>query len=1347
MPNWQDALWEHHCLFQDAVNYYTLMLAALAYDDVEQNSNDSNDEEINIIKSWAKQVECAWESATKKSKNFDGPHKRISKIIGLEPEKSNFKECVKKILKNCSPNAQIRLAALIQLLKETKGAKLNQVAADRLSWLCSDKLDAATSEENAEQGKKIKEAILAIHNARDDKQLKDAVEKFLDPYNFIKKYPNKKSSEKKFIDFARKKFDKLCKKNDNKDLEPLEEDFCKKAKEFCKNNIIYDCERRTKPVFPYALVLKIMPDIRIAEKFKKMTTSLYKKFSKTSQNTATGGNNENDFEKLRFLNNNKNPFEYFSNIVMKKGENRAAWFEFDKMAFIEALNHPHRFYEDTLERNKAAKKIAEIISAMESKGMEIKSDDENEDDNGNFIPGFSGDNRIELIKNLVRNNLAYLADVDGTESTNGTIEYSIDDGTIRGFDKIREKWMKISEPTEEKLRNIVDEEQAAHRYDFGSAPLFNELAKKEFWPIWKEKGTEDYHSKAPLKDWIKYNNFKKELKQKQRPIKFTPAHPSHSPRYFDFTKKSTKKKNGNSKKTTTNPLYVKHEINSLRFTAGIAIKENNLYKPTVLRFTYSAPRLLRDHLRSDDENQLSSLSDVTWLQPMMEAIDFTIQDPPHANFDNAKISLMPEALDNFQIIFPIEVETEKLHNIVSKKNWEKQFLFGGEENISHLMWPTDKKKYPPEKFWYEKCQRFSCLSVDLGQRTAAAIARIEVEAYNSEPQGKYRFIGETKQKKWFAKIIRTKILRLPGEDQEIWREKSKLEKGSERFSFREELFGSKGRSSTEEENKEARDILRQLDIPEKEIMPDEWEKSLSFPEQNDRLLAAVKRAQYRIRRLHRWAYLLNSNHCNEVKEKVKEEIKDSKEEDFALLLDENKRKEKIESLIINKQKSLTSSLVKIANRVLPLRGRSWIWEESSFMLTQKGAPLQNVRIRGQRGLSIDRIEQITELRKRLQSMNKTLRRKIGEKPQKYDSIPDCCPDILEKLDHIKEQRVNQTAHMILAEALGLKLAPPNRSKDKKDYKHGSYKTILNKNGEWIGPVDFLVIEDLSRYRTTQGRSRRENSRLMKWCHRAIRDKLKDIMKVFFAPVFKENPPLLETPAAYSSRFCSRSGVAGFRAIELAPGFEKKAPWQWMLEKESKTNEEDKPLSKLLEYFKEIKQYNLKIPPKLLAPIAGGPIFVPACKIIPEKGNSKKGILSPKIAQADINAAINLGLRAIASPSVWEIHSRLRSKNEKGELIANEKRKFGNDKIRITCNNNGNSDNKHPNFFADFGNIADWGKASLEKPNSSSEKLQFPNLVLGKALWDSVEKKQWEICNEINKKRIDGWKKKYKKNMS
>lgn len=70
---------------------------------------------------------------------------------------------------------------------------------------------------------------------------------------------------------------------------------------------------------------------------------------------------------------------------------------------------------------------------------------------------------------------------------------------------------------------------------------------------------------------------------------------------------------------------------------------------------------------------------------------------------------------------------------------------------------------------------------------------------------------------------------------------------------------------------------------------------------------------------------------------------------------------------------------------------------------------------GQRGLSIERIEQVEELRKRCQSLNQMLRRNIGCAPKasRDESIPDPCETILAKLEEIKEQRRNQTAHMIL----------------------------------------------------------------------------------------------------------------------------------------------------------------------------------------------------------------------------------------------------------------------------------------------------------------------------------------------
>src|SRR5204862_6459922 len=117
------------------------------------------------------------------------------------------------------------------------------------------------------------------------------------------------------------------------------------------------------------------------------------------------------------------------------------------------------------------------------------------------------------------------------------------------------------------------------------------------------------------------------------------------------------------------------------------------------------------------------------------------------------------------------------------------------------------------------------------------------------------------------------------------------------------------------------------------------------------------------------------------------------------------------------------------------RCREWAWNphpESKaranrchlLEIVESQSPMP--KIRGQRGLSLERIEQIEELRRRFQALNQTLRRIPGKPPEKSrdESIPDPCPDLLDKLDRLKEQRVNQTAHMILAQALGVRLATP-----------------------------------------------------------------------------------------------------------------------------------------------------------------------------------------------------------------------------------------------------------------------------------------------------------------------------------
>jgi hypothetical protein len=628
--------------------------------------------------------------------------------------------------------------------------------------------------------------------------------------------------------------------------------------------------------------------------------------------------------------------------------------------------------------------------------------------------------------------------------------------------------------------------------------------------------------------------------------------------------------------------------------------------------------------------------------------------------------------------------------------------------------------------------------VDLGQRDAGAFARLSV--FSRKPEGSSRFIGKTGDKSWYAKVSRQGLLRLPGEDARAWRAASKLDP-DEGPAFREELFGDKGRSATLAETEDASALLLGFEIPEDGFMPEGWRQSLSFPEQNDKLLFAARRALSRVRRLHRWAWFLEEGKrpdaaFDEILECDDPVVAPPATVEMARSKDRGLKRDLHEALD-RRQKTLVHLLERLANRIVPLRGRSWRWtthpdKADCFRLCMAGPAIPGVMIRGQRGLSMKRIEQLTELRKRLQSLNQTLRRKAGCKAplRRDDSIPDCCPDLLEKIDRMKEQRINQTAHMILAEALGLRLRAPKPDKKQSKHEcdlHGQYEKVAS-------PVDFIVIENLSRYLTSQGRAPRENSRLMKWCHREVRQKLKMLCEIFFPPCDrwqgKDVHPLLEAPAAYSSRFCSRSGVAGFRAVEVTRGFENGYRWKWLKDKvgaDGKPSAEAKHIAEVAQMFNTAENGSGKSV-TLLVPMAGGPIFVP----ITDEGDARA--LAPKVVQADINAAINIGLRAIGDPLEWSIHQRLRTRRDKKGLFCREKRRFGADvgpAVEWSDQGDDKDSSENPNFFADFARCANWGKARLAGQSAPGE---VP-LASGKALWGAVKSSQWERCLSLNHKRL------------
>jgi hypothetical protein len=1105
-------------------------------------------------------------------------------------------------------------------------------------------------------------------------------------------------------------------------------------------------------------------------------------------------------------------FDYFTNLALvssdgdEERDTRAVWFVFDLAAFIEAIKAPRRYFADTIKRESAADRFRQQIAAMDGKGREASSTDEDSEP----LRGFESDERIRLLKIIVQDKLKWIAEAEGDASVAGTKEYTIRERTVRGFSEIKRHWRSAVESgnaTEKRLLEILAKEQTDHRDDFGSAPLYRELAKPEFHPIWRDDGTQPWHAEDPLTAWLQYKDLQSDLADKERAIRFTPAHPKYSPRFFNFPKTPEKVQKKQSKKTPKPGLSSRHDAGQLSFTTGIILRSDHGLAPTVVRIHYSAPRICRDQLRSNGD---TNLYEAPWLQPMMAALGLD-KSPERVNFANCRITLQPTDESDIQLTFPIEVNIEKIKAGVSREAvWENQFnLYPDGENFynSSLRWPHEKQRAKPPVPWHEQLNSFCCIATDLGQRDAGAFARLSVLGGSDFGKRPSRFIGEAGGKKWRAALERSGLFRLPGEDAQVWREKSgkdgeNSEDSGKPFDFREELWGERGRPARDWEADDTAELMRLLEVPpedkERSLLSEGWRELLSFPEQNGKLLVAMRRYQSRIARLHRWCWFLKDDDkqkqtaCDEIAECedtrliLAEQIAQAKKHDPRLQTE-------LESQLQKRLELAAVLLVRIANRVLPLRGRSWHWEKhpaskaenTLHHLTQNGPKLDTkerpVWLRGQRGLSLERIEQVEELRKRFQSLNQTLRREVGGKPpiRRDESVPDPCRDLLDKLDNLKEQRVNQTAHMILAEALGLRLAPPPANKKalrlQRD-QHGTYEKILDKSGKWIGPVDFIVIEDLKAYRTSQGRGRRENWRLMQWCIGHMRDKLKLLCEVFGLPI-------LETPPADSSKFCSRSGVPGFRAEEVTTAFTQRE-WAWLAGKKDEQGNPKPEAQRLLDLDRELSEAQTELErswkekkrpqpcPKrtLLVPTRGGPVFVPIVDKV------EGADLSPAVVQADINAAINLALRAIADPKLWAIHPRLRSQREGGDksgkakkqkakqevsgtpteikLLTREKRKFGEAGKPLTIKRASDAkpdDTRQPNFFADLAGLNDLA-AQLANKNQReyswltkewtfaeiSGETSAPTLVHSKSFWGTVKAKQWERIQAINTARLAAW---------
>ncbi len=1002
------------------------------------------------------------------------------------------------------------------------------------------------------------------------------------------------------------------------------------------------------------------------------------------------------------------------------------WKEFDIAAFKYALTALNQIEEKTKERANDAAVIRNRLAYMRGTTTKFTGATEHEEP----PPVLAGDPRIDRLRALLASDNLRTANALTDGEARG---YGLHPRTIRGFRDLRKIWRRragtgvvSSQEILARLRDDLRDFQTEHSETVGSVALFEALLSAENWLVWQEPdpATAQVWTAAgfaaetndPLTALVEERELEEKLLRLAEPIRLTPADPLHSRRQYDF--------NAVSKFSNGRRARCRHEASALAFTTEIAICEAGRWRVQLVRLRYSAPRLLRDGLRSEEGT--TDLAAARWLQPMMEALDPAPELPQ--DLTDCPVNLMPDVTlsgDRRVLLnFPVTLDPAALvRQLGTAENWDGQFC-GPKDSPFALRWPADVWLPGSEpSAWYRRGTGFTVLGVDLGTRDAGAVAHITVTP-DAPAKAVHRPLGEAGGRRWFACLTGTQLIRLPGEDAAVFlpgNPKSVIEP-----------YGERGRLASSAETAAAACLISDLgEDPERLLGTVGSEHRRFFALQNDLLLVALRRAQARLARMQSWSARLR---VEARRDEAAAEIVAAHAERATLSFAEHIAAN--DAAVIAQRELVTRSLVIVANRVLPLRDRQWIWvpnecEHRGHVLrqTDSGSDPGRRQIAGQRGLSHERLEQIEELRRRCQSLSRALAHAPGlpvriGRGTRGDELPDPCPALLEKIEHMRDQRVDQTAHAILAAALGLRLRAPAKSAAERRARdiHGEYERFRS-------PVAFVVIEDLSRYLSTQDRARRENSRLMQWCHRQLVAKLRQLCETYGLTV-------LATPAAYSSRFCSRTGAAGFRAVELTPAARREAPWRGTLARLAQHECGERPLEgealaearRVHALFAELDRLNAgrvtaqKPPRTLLAPLPGGPVFVPM-------GDAP-------VMQADLNAAANIALRGIAAPDRHDLHHRIRTERQRGgglllrTTTKREKARWGAAPPVIALSYDGGASERTPNLFIDVARIAEFDRAILAG-------LETP-FATGRGIWTAVKRRAWERANVLNRARIAKW---------
>lgn len=277
----------------------------------------------------------------------------------------------------------------------------------------------------------------------------------------------------------------------------------------------------------------------------------------------------------------------------------------------------------------------------------------------------------------------------------------------------------------------------------------------------------------------------------------------------------------------------------------------------------------------------------------------------------------------------------------------------------------------------------------------------------------------------------------------------------------------------------------------------------------------------------------------------------------------------------------------------------------------RGKHASTPTIRKVGGLSLSRLATLTEFRRKVQVGFFTRLQPDGTRNEIKENFGQRTLDALERL---REQRVKQLASRIVEAALGI------GSEGGKGWEGGK-RPRQRINDPRFAPCYAVVIEDLTHYRPEETRTRRENRQLMTWSSSKVKKYLAEACQL-------HGLHLREVSASYTSRQDSRTGAPGIRCQDVlvdefmrSPFWRKQVKQAEAKQSENKGDARERFLCALNAMWKDKTVADWKEAGVIRVPVRGGELFVSADPVSP----AAKGL------QADLNAAANIGLRALTDP--------------------------------------------------------------------------------------------------------------------